>query len=578
MSLRRVAALLAACATAVAAFALAPSPALQSDASAGIPSTVASPPVSAVDLYGAAARIPSSKGTAESATLQVAPAGLKQVSHVAAVPAAVPAAIPAAAPARAPLAAMKLVNYYPADNSWYAMWTNWNPTQFDTDMRRAQSIGANSVRLIVFPQYFGYPVPTATMSGRLAQAIDIAGSHGINVQLTLFDHFSSYGDLTGSAAWTKAVLAPYATDTRITFVEVQNEVDPANKNLIAWLRAEIALIHSVMPNTPVTASTSSPAGSRGPALLKAALKGESGGYSTEADIFDYHYYGGTVGLTNLLKQIKASVAPSPLVLGEIGSSSTNPGFSSITDGQESQASWLSTVEDDIAAAGLPLGAPWTLNDFTKAGQPYHDPRAKEYGYGLFSVDGSPKPAAFAVANAFGASSSFSASPFAAATKSTSTVLPNIGGSSQDPNHPGSPSWSQGLATEATFSVIVSGGPGGTNAVQLSKSGGDRTGWPSLMTVPSQAVVPGQVWRLSAAVRGIGATGTNRVGIAWFNARGKFMGWTASPSIAKGTTGWTTLTATGKAPVGAVAAEIHLSSELNAGSVRFANVTWSVAAH
>jgi hypothetical protein len=274
------------------------------------------------------------------------------------------------------------------------------------------------VRLILFPQYFGYPVPTATMSGRLAQAISIASSHGINVQLTLFDHFSSYGDFTDSAAWTKAILAPYAADPRITFVEVQNEVDPTNKRVVSWLRAEISLIHTVMPGTPVTASTDYAAGSRGPEVLKVALAGQQGGYSTEPDVFDYHYYGGTVGLTASLKRIKASVAPSPLVLGEIGSSSSNPSFSSAADGQQSEALWLATVESDITAAGLPLGAPWTLNDFTRAGQPYHDRHAKEYGFGLFNVDGSPKPAAFAIANAFGASSSFASSQFAAAVEST----------------------------------------------------------------------------------------------------------------------------------------------------------------
>ncbi len=481
---------------------------------------------------------------------------------------------------------MKLINYYPANNSWYAMWTKWDPSQFDTDMQRAQSIGANSVRLILFPQYFGYPTPTGTMVGRLAQAIDIASSHGIAVQLTLFDHFSNFGDLTGSATWTKSILAPYAGDQRITFVEVSNEVNPTDKKLMSWLRSEIAVIHSIMPGTPVTASTNSAAGSRGPAVLKAALAGQIGGYSTEADLFDYHYYGGTFGLTASLKKIKASVAPSPLVLGEIGASSS--GYTNAADGQQSQALWLATVESDIASAGLPPGAPWTLNDFTRAGQPYHDQHAAQYAFGLFDIDGSPKPAAFAIADAFGASKSFASSAFSARATSTSTVAPSGGGYSPDSNNPGfavlvqgqnRPStWAQGLPKEATFSVIAGGAPDGTNAVQLSRSQGNTAGWPSLMTVPSQTVVPGQVWTLTASVRGIAATGTNRIGIAWFAATGKFMGWTASSSIPAGSTGWTTLAVAGKAPAGAASVEIHLSSESNRGSVQFADVTWSVAGH
>ena len=59
------------------------------------------------------------------------------------------------------LASLKGVNYYPALNGWYYMWTHWNAATLDRDFGTiATELHANLVRLIIpADTYFGYPTP-----------------------------------------------------------------------------------------------------------------------------------------------------------------------------------------------------------------------------------------------------------------------------------------------------------------------------------------------------------------------------------------------------------------------------------
>jgi len=53
--------------------------------------------------------------------------------------------------------------------------------------------------------------------------------------------------------------------------------------------------------------------------------------------------------------------------------------------------------------GLPTPAPWILNDFSPGAIPPKSRAANlpaEYGYGLFQLNGTPKPAAAVVRRAF----------------------------------------------------------------------------------------------------------------------------------------------------------------------------------
>ena len=103
---------------------------------------------------------------------------------------------------------LKVMNYYPSANSWENMWTNWNPTVINNDFALIASLNANTVRVIVNVQAFGYPTPSQAMLNKLSQIITLADNNGLMTQLTLFDWWSSYSDITGSETWASAIVSP----------------------------------------------------------------------------------------------------------------------------------------------------------------------------------------------------------------------------------------------------------------------------------------------------------------------------------------------------------------------------------
>jgi hypothetical protein len=128
----------------------------------------------------------------------------------------------------------RAINYYPSNAGWSAMWTSFDAARIDADLAQAAALGADNVRVIVFPQSFGFPTPKAEYAERLRKFISIADSHGLTVKLTLFDWWAGYRDAAGSAAWVKALLTPYANDPRVLAVELKNEFQPADTAAVAW--------------------------------------------------------------------------------------------------------------------------------------------------------------------------------------------------------------------------------------------------------------------------------------------------------------------------------------------------------
>ena len=184
------------------------------------------------------------------------------------------------------LASLHMVNYYPSGGGWKYQWTRFDPAGIDADLTRARSIGANTIRIFLLPGAMGYPKPQPVMLARLEQLLTIAARHHLRVGISLFDGFHRYGDRDGSAAWAKAVLEPHSHDSRIAFVEVQNEIDPDNPAAMDWLRATLPVVRSLAPGVPDTVSAPGAGGAARLARLKGALG------STLPDFFDFHYFGG----------------------------------------------------------------------------------------------------------------------------------------------------------------------------------------------------------------------------------------------------------------------------------------------
>src|ERR1700737_4771497 len=58
------------------------------------------------------------------------------------------------------LRTLHLMNYFPSDSGWQYMWTRWEPDQINRDFTTMAAVGANSVRITVFPGVTGFPVPS----------------------------------------------------------------------------------------------------------------------------------------------------------------------------------------------------------------------------------------------------------------------------------------------------------------------------------------------------------------------------------------------------------------------------------
>ena len=181
------------------------------------------------------------------------------------------------------------------------MWERWRPDRVAADLRRVRGLNANTVRLVVSPDQFGYPMPTQRYRERLAQAVGLAAAAGLHVQLTLFDWWYEYGDRAGSRTWLRELLAPYVGDARVAFVELRNEIDPADATAVAWARELVPWLRGYLRGTPVTLSVANAGSVR---ALRALVRGL--GAASRPDFFTAHYFTGG----GELARIRLPAAPS----------------------------------------------------------------------------------------------------------------------------------------------------------------------------------------------------------------------------------------------------------------------------
>ena len=290
---------------------------------------------------------------------------------------------------------LKEVNYYPAAGGQTYMWSRFDPTAIDRDFARIRALGANTVRIFIQPSVFGFPAVRPVMADRLSEVIGLAAKHSLRVHLTLFDWWSQYTDIDGSKEWVSSLLSRYRDDPRIAVVELQNEINPQNREAVAWVTKMLPYLSTVLPGTLRTVSTAS-VPPKVFALFTHELK------NSPPDFWDYHYYGPPGDAYSVLSRIKALAAPRPLFVGETGySTDGTPGDQAAQE--QAQAAYYRAVFTAAAALGLPTPAPWILNDFSPGAIPPESPAADDpaqYDFGLFQLNGTPKPAAAVVRRAF----------------------------------------------------------------------------------------------------------------------------------------------------------------------------------
>ncbi len=454
------------------------------------------------------------------------------------------------------LAGLHAVDYFPAANAWDNMWTNFNPSAMAVDFARIAAMHGNAVRIIPRVSAFGYPQPSAVMLARLAQTVALAKQYGLRVVLTMFDGFSNYADVAGSEQWAAAVLGPYAGSPEIAYVDLKNEINLQPPAALAWAQRLLPYVHNLLAGVPVTASVTINEGSQN---LQTVLNGLG---SVRPDLYDVHFYGQDGQAYSRLRAVQQLVAPAPVVLGETGyatnvDNATVPGLAQTQASQEAyQEYYLRSVDYAARLLGI-QAAPWILNDFTPAAWP----GASAEQFGLYRVDGTPKPAVATEAAYFaGQALSTDFNPgFEQVTRVGSQLEPLL--------------WReyQPAGVSAQFAADPTVAHSGSYSARISGTSGGQYGCASFYLVPISALSTTQTYTAQVYARGAGVTGGNYLSLSWFDANGVYLSQTVSQNLAPGTSTWTLLTASGKPPVGAAFVQLHLKSCNNAGSVWFDDV-------
>jgi hypothetical protein len=443
---------------------------------------------------------------------------------------------------------LRLVNYYPPSDPWAKMWTSWNPRVLRRDFAMIHALGGNAVRIIVFPNIFGWPIPSHRMTDRFAETLAIAESQGLSVQVTLFDSWDAYGEVAQSRTWLRSFLGPYADDPEIQLVELKNEVDPWNPAEVGWVRALLPTLRSVLPRTPSTVSVSGVAGPSGFVWLRDQLHG------APLDVADMHFYGDELSAYSWMLAAKQAAGPLPLFVGEIGHPAVS-GRAGFEAAALAQAHWFSVVFAAARAAGVPPPAPWTLNDFKPGSIPPPVSSPDEYHFGLYTWTGPPRLSALVVNRAFrGLSTATSNLAFGLGARNG---LPMV--------------WSTFLSTQGLLAYDRNVGHRQPGSVRLSNTRLSSMGAPLFYLVPTTPVISGQFWTVSVWAKGTGVNGTAQLSLAWFNSDVSYMGDSNSSPLPQGNSGWTRLLVTARVPPEARSLLICLKSYDNAGTVWFDDV-------
>lgn len=454
---------------------------------------------------------------------------------------------------------LREVNYYPSANGWTYMWSNFDAAVIDRDFGRIQAMGANTVRIFIPPYTFGYPTVSPVMAGRLSEVIALAAKHDLRVHLTLFDWWSQYSDISGSKDWVSSLLAPYRDDPRIAVIELKNEVKPQDSVAVAWVAEMLPYLAAIMPGTLRTVSVADISPQLF-ALFTRELK------NSPPSFWDYHYYGPAWDAYSWLNKIETLAAPLPLFVGETGYSTAGTAGDQAAL-EQAQAAYYRVVFTAATALGLPDPAPWILNDFTPGAIPPRgaadDPST--YGYGLYRVDGTPKPAVAVIRAAF-------------AGTLDNSIDGNFEHESLSSGKTLAGAWEVGDPSEAVFAISHSVGYHSSASAEISDSAGGPPGRPAyLYAVPVQPVRAGATWTASAWVRGTDTSGSARIALRWVDGSGQYVGSSPSAVLPDGDSTWTRLTVESKVPSGAVGVLVLLETSDDPGTAWFDDVTAGPAA-
>lgn len=287
------------------------------------------------------------------------------------------------------------INYYPSNTPWTAFWSEFDTGIIAQDFDLIEELGANAIRIFLHRDTFLHPVTAQTALDDLATLLELAERHDLAVIPTLFDLRSGYGAVgwAHDAEWLSRVLPVLSASSAVAYVDLKNEADLDMQDgsagqVEAWSRAMLTLARGIAPTLPYTIGWSSPEA--------------AGTLADTLDLISYHDYGDADQSAGALAQVRQVAGGRPVHVTEIGETSYSLFAGIFPASPDLQASRLSDRLEALSDAdGIFI---WTLHDF-------EDPDSDAIGlspwvnrlqsrFGLFSADGSRKPAALTVQAAF----------------------------------------------------------------------------------------------------------------------------------------------------------------------------------
>ncbi|SMX31106.1 hypothetical protein [Actibacterium lipolyticum] len=286
------------------------------------------------------------------------------------------------------------VNYYPAESPWRDFWPTFDAKQIAIDFDRVRSLEANSVRVFLTREDFINPAESRDALANLATLLSLAEEAGLRVVPTLFDLRHDYGPGLWAADtdYLARVLPVLAASSAVEFVDLKNEPDldfetHGRGKVEAWIRTMTDVSRTFAPDLALTVGWS--------AAEAATIAADT------LDVVTYHDYAPLEGTQERLADVRRAVAGRDVLITEIGASSFEIS-ASLPGSPQAQAEALSTRLTALEKAdGVFV---WALYDFPNVdgsvvgGSPWVQRLQAEFG--LFTYDGTEKPAAEAVRRSF----------------------------------------------------------------------------------------------------------------------------------------------------------------------------------
>jgi Cellulase (glycosyl hydrolase family 5) len=307
---------------------------------------------------------------------------------------------------------MKGFNYFPRDFGWSSM-TDWDWTEVDQEMALANSLGANTIRVMIDYGYStGHPdeiwsqddeqkfqKPTPAYLDAMQQLLVVADSHGLKVVFCLFDYMPSWAfidraDYPTASNYLAALVPAFAGDPRIAAWSVHNEGDliaekfPAVglDKVIQFYAAMAAKIRSVDSQHLITADFGR--------IWNAHLAQDFVDYTS------FHYYDDPAVLPREIAALRGRLTrPMPIVAGELGRASDGNQWSTTATQTVALGGYLDTaLRGDAPLAGALV---WLLMDQNTPKTDLNRQRDKgSFKFGMYDGNLQPKPAAAVVQQYF----------------------------------------------------------------------------------------------------------------------------------------------------------------------------------